>query len=439
MNILNQLTMYTLNNTNTSLDKVTVKEENNLDGKNLKNVNENGSNEKDGSNENGSIANENGGGVVNDPIEIVSKSITSFFENIFVKGLNNINNTGLNNIKTDNNIKEENNNTEEKEKHLSKFNNFKKSNEKKKKHIKRKKINREEKIIANTNTWLNDVLPNWKKKRHSYHIKSLCWDGIPPKIREKVWRRAIGNRLKITKEIYNNMINNVEKIKKDTNQQNNESTVHLIQLDLLRTFPALAFFAEGSPMHNNLKNILEAYVSYCPEMGYVQGMSYIVAMLLLNMDEYHAFVAICNLLNLDLLKSFYSIDLEKMEKFFGVFDKAIAQFLPILHKHLKLLEITPNLYCLDWILTLYSKSLPINVATRVWDILLFEGEHSLIHIALGILSLVEKKLLKGDFETCLQILQHISDEDHDEVKFILTTRNIYFSKQKYLELINNDM
>jgi len=172
-----------------------------------------------------------------------------------------------------------------------------------------------------------------------------------------------------------------------------------------------------------LKNILEAYVSFCPEVGYVQGMSYIVAMILLNIEsEYRAFVTACNLFNRDIMKTFYSVNIEKMESFFQIFDKAILEYLPTLHQHLKKLEIAPILYCLDWIITLYSKSLPINIATRVWDIFLFEGDYSLIHIALGILSLLEKKLLKGDFDVCLQTLQHISNEDFDEVKFILTTR-----------------
>jgi len=278
-----------------------------------------------------------------------------------------------------------------------------------------------------------------EKKRRSYHIKALCWDGIPPKIRQRVWRRAIENRLKITKKMYNEMLLNVENIKKNSNQNSNENTVHLIHLDLPRTFPALAFFAVGAPLHNSLKNILEAYVSFCPDVGYVQGMSYIVAMLLLNMDEYRAFISACHILNCPLLKSFYKVDLEKMEAFFSLIDKAIAEYLPNLHSHLKKLQIPPNLYCLDWILTLYSKSLPINIATRIWDIYLFEGEYSLIHIALGILSLLEKKLLRGDFEVCLQTLQHISDEEFDEVKFILTTRNIYFTKQKYKELVDNAM
>jgi len=144
------------------------------------------------------------------------------------------------------------------------------------------------------------------------------------------------------------------------------------------------------------------------------------------------------MLNRKLLKSFYEFDMQNIEKFFSVVDKSIAEYLPKLHEHLGSLNITPNLYCLDWVLTLYSKSLPINIATRVWDVFLFEGEYFLVHVALGILTLLEKKLLRCiDFDDCVQILKRITDEDFDEAKFIETTRNIYFTKQKYRELQNN--
>jgi len=58
--------------------------------------------------------------------------------------------------------------------------------------------------------------------------------------------------------------------------------VSLIPLDLPRTFPALAFFQPGGPWHDHLRQVLEAYACYRPDIGYVQGMSYIAAVLLIN-------------------------------------------------------------------------------------------------------------------------------------------------------------
>ena len=70
-----------------------------------------------------------------------------------------------------------------------------------------------------------------------------------------------------------------------------------ITMDLARTFPNLGMFQEQAPYYSLLKNLLGAYVFFCPEIGYVQGMSFMAAMLLLNMEPYEAFVAFANVMN----------------------------------------------------------------------------------------------------------------------------------------------
>ena len=45
-----------------------------------------------------------------------------------------------------------------------------------------------------------------------------------------------------------------------------------------------------------------------PDMGYVQGMSFLGAILLLQMEQEDAFVALANLLSHPLLKSMFSLD-----------------------------------------------------------------------------------------------------------------------------------
>ena len=42
-------------------------------------------------------------------------------------------------------------------------------------------------------------------------------------------------------------------------------------------------------MAAQLRDVLEAYTAYRPDIGYVQGMSYLAAILLLNMDTYECF------------------------------------------------------------------------------------------------------------------------------------------------------
>ena len=54
-----------------------------------------------------------------------------------------------------------------------------------------------------------------------------------------------------------------------------------IEFDLARTYPHLAFFAEGSPMRMQMRRALLAYALFRPDIGYVRGMSHVAATLML--------------------------------------------------------------------------------------------------------------------------------------------------------------
>ncbi|OON23402.1 hypothetical protein X801_00680 [Opisthorchis viverrini] len=87
------------------------------------------------------------------------------------------------------------------------------------------------------------------------------------------------------------------------------TSLHAIKLDVSRTFPALGLFQPGNPLHSPLHDLLAAYVAYKPEIGYVQGMSFLAAILLLVMDNtFEAFVMFANILERPCHRAFYSLD-----------------------------------------------------------------------------------------------------------------------------------
>ncbi|KAI4874769.1 hypothetical protein NFI96_023552 [Prochilodus magdalenae] len=87
-----------------------------------------------------------------------------------------------------------------------------------------------------------------------------------------------------------------------------EASLELIKLDISRTFPNLCIFQRGGPYHDVLHSILGAYTCYRPDVGYVQGMSFIAAVLILNMHTADAFIAFANLLNKPCQMAFYRVD-----------------------------------------------------------------------------------------------------------------------------------
>jgi hypothetical protein len=120
----------------------------------------------------------------------------------------------------------------------------------------------------------------------------------------------------------------------DLTDNSRVNSVSLIELDLPRTFPALTIFNKDGPCHQQLLEILEAYVCYRPDIGYVQGMSFIAAVLLLYLEPFPAFVCLANLLSRPLFVSFYRMEGDKVHIFLHFFLLFLLLFIVPLHSFL---------------------------------------------------------------------------------------------------------
>lgn len=322
-----------------------------------------------------------------------------------------------------------------------------KDNESEKKKLKnRQKL---ENQIANiVKTWKEDVIPNWHNCKKTRKVRDLWWAGVPPSVRGKVWSLAIGNDLNITKELFQIFsLDASERIRTRSNPRpapsppesslgvTKENTIGLITLDVSRTFPNLCIFQKGGPYHDPLKNLLAAYTCFRPDVGYVQGMSFLAAMFLLNMDTFDAFVAFANLLNRPCQLAFFMVDQSIMDAYYRTFDVLLEDQIPKLYTHMKKQCLSHDIYLIDWIFTLFSKSLPLDTACRVWDLFCRDGEEFLFRTALGILLMNEEVLLEMEFFRLAQYLTKLSNTiTSDELfKYI---EKINFSKQKLSQTLN---
>uniref|UniRef100_A0A673BET1 Rab-GAP TBC domain-containing protein n=1 Tax=Sphaeramia orbicularis TaxID=375764 RepID=A0A673BET1_9TELE len=279
----------------------------------------------------------------------------------------------------------------------------------------------EDSIGSAAQTWNQEILPNWSTMCTSRRVRDLWWQGIPPSVRGKVWSLAVGNDLNITHELYSICLARAkEKWKttpapssetetEDAGSSDRESSLELIKLDISRTFPQLCIFQQGGPYHDVLHSILGAYTCYRPDVGYVQGMSFIAAVLILNLDTADAFIAFANLLNKPCQMAFFRVDHSLMLTYFAAFEVFFEENLPKLFAHFKKNNLTPDIYLIDWIFTLYSKSLPLDLACRVWDVFCRDGEEFLFRTALGLLRLYQDVLTCMDFIHMAQFLTRLPD------------------------------
>uniref|UniRef100_A0A8C4ZRU6 Rab-GAP TBC domain-containing protein n=1 Tax=Gadus morhua TaxID=8049 RepID=A0A8C4ZRU6_GADMO len=279
----------------------------------------------------------------------------------------------------------------------------------------------EESIGTAVQTWNQDILPNWTTTCTTRRVRDLWWQGVPPSVRGKVWSLAVGNELNITHELYNICLARAkEKWKslptpsshtepEDLGSSDRESSLELIKLDISRTFPHLCIFQQGGPYHDVLHSVLGAYTCYRPDVGYVQGMSFIAAVLILNLETADAFIAFSNLLNKPCQMAFFRVDHSLMLTYFAAFEVFFEENLPKLFAHFKKNSLTPDIYLIDWIFTLYSKSLPLDLACRVWDVFCRDGEEFLFRTALGLLHRYQDALQGMDFIQMAQLLTRLPD------------------------------
>jgi len=260
---------------------------------------------------------------------------------------------------------------------------------------------------------------------------------IPFRLRGHVWQKLIKNNLNLTPEKYMDLQNKAHQARgidanavdgTDNNVNNTESAqdisaqvsklitinsekkhevnvLELIRRDLPRTFPEFQLFKQPeSDAYNQILKVLETAAYFQPEIGYVQGMSYVAATLLLFMNHYEAFVCFTNLMNTPFLKSVCTVQLKDLAKHSHLFQIIFAHYAPELYQHFHNLNITTEHFLLDWWLTLFTKSVPLPLACHIWDCFLIEGEIFIHYVAVGILKLFESQLLKASFEDCLKII-----------------------------------
>ena len=319
--------------------------------------------------------------------------------------------------------------------------------------------------------WNTKILPNWSKMKNNKNIKKYFYEGIPNSTRGKIWGLCIGNKFSITKEYYdieanksiqllvkinknskkkvNNKINNENKKEINIDESENssmsistkkiyskyikqtldkEKSISLIDLDIGRTFSSLGVFKNESQLGNNLKEILRIFVVARPDIGYVQGLSYIAGTLLLQMDKFTSFVCFMNIILSPNILPFYRLDENNIKKRLELFDEIFKLNLPELYIHFQENEVFPEHYLLEWFMTLFTRNLKIELALRIWDIYMIEGIISIYKSAIVIFNLSEKQLLKMDFAEIMNFLKNLDKNNYDEDKFVEEFNNVKFNE-----------
>ncbi|KAF8821329.1 TBC domain-containing protein [Cardiosporidium cionae] len=153
-----------------------------------------------------------------------------------------------------------------------------------------------------------------------------------------------------------------------------------------------------------IQRSLERFVMFRPDIGYVQGMTCLFAVLLIFMDEYKTFVSFCNLFQKPLFKSLYTFDQAVLTLYFRTFDLMLFEKLPLIYTKFNSFNIRVDYFLVDWFYTLFCRILPSKIVTHVCDRIFILGEWIFLQVSLTIVKIFDEELLTGTPEECLSLL-----------------------------------
>lgn len=235
-------------------------------------------------------------------------------------------------------------------------------------------------------------------------IQKLVNKGIPNEIRGIIWGIVSkSNNIKLNDYFYNNK--NLESIHE-----------RQIKKDITRT----SFYNSISRLDkaNELFNILKIYSNYDKEIGYTQGMIFLLTPITLQLNEFESFNLFVSLMYAYNLRSLFQQDMKGLHLMLYKFDRLLEVCNPKLFNHLINQGIKSSMYASQWFLTLFSYKFPINIIYRVYDHVVFEGSDFLIKLSIHLMMMNEANLLNLKFDKLLDFLKHLMFNNFINEKYI---------------------
>ncbi|KAI9092857.1 rab-GTPase-TBC domain-containing protein [Phlyctochytrium arcticum] len=231
--------------------------------------------------------------------------------------------------------------------------------------------------------------------------------GIPADMRSRIWQVLAGAQTDRFSHVYPVLL------------QQESPYERIIRRDIPRTFPRVEMFREeGGEGQAKLFRVLKAYSTYDSDVGYCQGLSFVVGPLLMqNMSEIEAFAVLVRLLEeksvqhqhnrVYALRTLFSPNMEGLHQLLFQHSELVRDHLPQLFAHFQAHGITATMYASQWFLTLFTYHFPLPLVFRLFDILFAEGARTtLLAVSLAILKRNEARLLQEEeFEGILEVLK----------------------------------
>ncbi|KAJ3217290.1 hypothetical protein HDU67_008202 [Dinochytrium kinnereticum] len=230
--------------------------------------------------------------------------------------------------------------------------------------------------------------------------------GVPPHLRNQIWQIMAGAQPRALEDVYQNLLTE------------DSSAERIIKRDIPRTFPKLELFKdEDGRGQKSLFNLLKAYSVFDRECGYCQGLSFVVAPLLLqNMTEIEAFALFVRLMEENPsrdtvrkygLRTLFMPQMPGLHLLLYQHSELVRLYLPRLFGHFVQNSIMADTYASPWFLTLFTYNFPLPLVFRIFDIIFAEGAtETMLRFSIAILKRNQENILReSELEGILEFLK----------------------------------
>ncbi|CAI2188118.1 1667_t:CDS:2, partial [Funneliformis geosporum] len=225
-------------------------------------------------------------------------------------------------------------------------------------------------------------------------LSKMIQKGIPQTLRGMIWQLMSKSKDSELESTYAQLL-------KETSPHEK-----MIMRDLNRTFPKHKYFQDQDGIgQEGLFNVVKAYSLYDTDVGYCQGISFVVGPLLLNMPDEEAFCVLVRLMKFYNMRGHFLPGMDGLQLRLFQFDRLVEEMLPKVHSHLQVQGINSSMYASQWFMTLFAYKFPLSLVFRIYDTIFTEGIEAIFRFSIALLKKNEKRIVEMEFETVLEYLK----------------------------------
>ena len=173
----------------------------------------------------------------------------------------------------------------------------------------------------------------------------------------------------------------------------------------------------------SLGRILNAYANLNPEVGYCQGMNFLVGLALRvvasagmpiswETEEEVFWLFVC-LMDYDGLRDFYREGFPLLMKYTIAFYDLMKVEVPDLFEHFEKEGISPSLFLHQWYLSLFINCLPFPTVLILWDSIICDGLPVVLSLSISLLKVLKNVLIRMEFEQIIKFFKTMKNGDEE--------------------------